>query len=153
MFRFALDATSRDEVKLGEEIAFIRSYLEIEQARFGERLRYRIEAPPDLLDCPVPPMLIQPLVENSVRHGISPRSQGGSIVVRTALHGGLLSVTVEDDGVGFLPGQREGVGLPNVRARVLRLSGADHFHVESKPGAGTVVSLELPLREYADPHR
>jgi GAF domain-containing protein len=165
MFRFVLDATRREEVKLSEEIEFIRSYLEIEQARFGSKLRYSIDMPAELGDYPIPPMLIQPLVENAVRHGISPQPAGGCVSVRASLRDDLLSITVEDDGAGFSrDGQSgkyagHGIGLANVRERVARISGAGRFCVRSAPGEGTSISFEIAPRqtpaerEYADHHR
>jgi hypothetical protein len=105
IFRYAVDSTRREVVPLREEIDFIRSYLEIERARFEEKLRFEIDAPESLLDTPVPPMLIQPLVENAVKHGISPKIEGGTIhvSVRAIPHG--LSIRVDDDGVGFNPAE------------------------------------------------
>lgn len=147
VFHFALEATRSEMVPLVQEIEFIRSYLAVEQARFEEKLRYQIDVPEELHGCQVPPMLIQPLVENAVKHGISPRARGGELAIRVRLREGYLHVSVEDDGVGFDPSlltePQNGIGLSNVRERVERLSGPEHWRVESRPGGGTVVSFEL----------
>ncbi|HLJ47507.1 MAG TPA: histidine kinase [Bryobacteraceae bacterium] len=160
MFRFALDASHREEVRLGDEIAFVRSYLEIERARFGAKLRYTIDVPGELEDYLIPPMLIQPLIENSVKHGIAPRPLGGSLTVRARLYDGMINVVVEDDGKGFEPGGvRNGIGLANVRERIEKLSGPHHFTLRTAPREGTSVSFDITAKaqstesDYASPHR
>lgn len=157
VFRFALDSSSRDLVPLGEELEFIESYMRIEQARFGTRLCYRMEAPDELRPLLIPPMLIQPLVENAIKHGVSPRPEGGQVTIRATLDHGMLRIEVEDDGAGFDPQRaRSGVGLANVRDRVERIAGAGHWHVRSSPGAGTCVGFEVVVERaevYADTHR
>ncbi len=160
MFRYALDATNREEVRLGDEIAFVRSYLEIEQARFGAKLRYTIDVPDELADYLIAPMLIQPLIENSVKHGIAPRPLGGSLTVRARLYDGMINIVVEDDGKGFEPASaRNGIGLTNVRERVEKLSGPNHFTLRTAPREGTSISFDIaaktrrPEPEYADHHR
>jgi signal transduction histidine kinase len=148
IFQFALEASRQETVALGREVAFVRSYLEIGKARFEDKLEYRIDVPEDLWDVPVPPMLVQPLVENAVRHGISPMSQPGRVMVTARLHDDRLWIAVEDDGIGFEADQpagqpQQGVGLSNVAERVQRLAGAGHWQVRSSPGAGTTVRFDL----------
>ncbi len=147
IFQFALEASRQETVTLGREVAFVRSYLEIEKARFEEKLEYAIDVPDELADLPVPPMLVQPLVENAVRHGISPKQGPGRVTVRAKLREKELSISIEDDGVGFEPSPRatEGIGMANVAARVERLAGPGHWRVESSPGAGARVSFDLPV--------
>lgn len=144
IFQFALEATRQETIPLGREIAFVRSYLEIEKARFEEKLSYEIDVPDSLGDVPVPPMLIQPLVENAVRHGISAKTGPGCVTVRARMENDRLCVRVEDDGVGFEPSRESnGVGLSNVAQRVERLAGAGHWQVRSQPGAGASVQFDL----------
>jgi sensor histidine kinase YesM len=144
VFRYVLDSTRRETVPLREEIAFIRSYLEIEQARFEDKLRFEIDMPEALLDEPVPPMLLQPLVENAIKHGIAPKIGGGAIRI-SALRGEHgLRFTVSDDGVGFDRARaRMNVGIANVRARVEALGGGWTLH--SAPEQGTSISFELAI--------
>ena len=139
VFRYALDSTRREAVKLGEEIGAVRSYLEIERARFEDRLGYSIDVADELLDVLVPPMLIQPLVENAVKHGIAPKAGGGTVRVAAERCEPGIRVTVSDDGVGFEPSRTaSNIGMGNVRARVERDGGT--MRVESRPGAGTEIS-------------
>jgi signal transduction histidine kinase len=142
VFRYALDSTRRDMVALAEEIDFIRSYLEIEAERFEQKLNYQIEAPEDLRETRLPPMLIQPLVENALKHGIGPKMEGGTVRIAAARTERGVRLTVSDDGVGFdLGGAEMNVGMTNVRQRVEALGGA--WRVESRPGEGTAIALEL----------
>jgi len=142
IFRYALDSTRHAAVPLREELDAIRAYLEIEKERFEDKLRFHIEAPDDLLETPIPPMLIQPLVENAVKHGISPRLAGGAVRVSVARADSRIRVTVSDDGEGFDPARvTSGIGTENVRARVEKAGGT--WHVESRLGYGTKVVFEL----------
>jgi signal transduction histidine kinase len=144
IFQFALEASRQETVALEHELAFVRSYLEIEKARFEEKLDYRIDVPEELADLPIPPMLVQPLVENAVRHGISPKPAPGHVIVTARLKDDRLWISVEDDGVGFEPSpSRQGIGLGNVAERVERLAGPGHWQVQSAPGAGTLVRFDL----------
>jgi LytS/YehU family sensor histidine kinase len=147
VFRFALDASGRESVPVADEVEFLRAYLDIERLRFEGRLRYEIDFPDALNDRVIPPMLIQPLVENAVRHGLAPRPEGGTVRVSVRENDGRLTVRVEDDGVGFDVGgtaAQQGVGLANVRDRVTRFFGPEAWHLESRPGRGTLVELNLP---------
>ena len=142
VFRYALDSTRREAVPLREEIASIRSYLEIEKERFEDKLHYKIEVSDDALDALLPPMLVQPLVENALKHGITPKSGGGSVSVAAARHNGRLRVCVVDDGAGFDSDHTQpNVGMSNVRARVEKIGGT--WHVQSTPGHGTEITFEV----------
>ena len=144
VFRYALDSTRRQVVPLRDEIASIRSYLEIEKERFEDRLQYKIEVPDDALDALLPPMLVQPLVENALKHGITPKSCGGSVLIAAACHNGRLQVRVADDGVGFDSDRTPpNVGMANVRARVEKMGGT--WHLKSSPGHGTEIVFEVKL--------
>jgi two-component system, LytTR family, sensor kinase len=136
---------------LREELSFIDDYLAIEMVRFGDKLRFKKEVDPDTLDRPVPSMLLQPLIENSIRHGLSSKVDGGMIRVRTHSSEGRLLVIVEDDGVG-IPENRlatlfeSGIGVSNVNERLKVLFGNDYrMWVDSKPGEGTTTGIEIPL--------
>jgi sensor histidine kinase YesM len=149
VFRYALGTSERHHVKLGEEADFLEAYLAIEHVRFEERLRYRIDIPEELRECLIPPMIIQPLVENAVIHGIWPKIAGGSIIVAARQVDSKLHISVQDDGEGFdcqnLSSNACGIGLQNVRSRITMLDPGNHLHIESKPGAGTTVAFELPF--------
>jgi two-component system, LytTR family, sensor kinase len=135
---------------LREELAFIDNYMTIEMVRFGEKLRFIKEIDPETLDRFVPSMLLQPLIENSIRHGLAPKVDGGMIRVRSYLADGRLHLVVEDDGVG-IPETRlatlfeQGIGVSNVNERLKVLYGPDYrMWIDSKPGEGTRTGIEIP---------
>jgi two-component system LytT family sensor kinase len=143
-------------VPFREELSFTDDYLGIEVVRFGaEKLRVVKEIEPDTLELLVPCVLLQPLIENSIKHGLEPRLQGGTITLRSRILGTKLIVEVEDDGVGMPEGRaREvgfvsrgaGIGMRNVRERLEVLYGnSARFEVFSRPGRGTRVTLEIPM--------
>jgi two-component system LytT family sensor kinase len=144
-------------ILLRDELSFTDDYLGIEVVRFGaEKLRVVKEIDPETLDLPVPSMLLQPLIENSIKHGLEPRISGGTITLRSRIEGGRMMIEVEDDGVGIAPGRQRssgvltgtGIGMKNVRERLDVLFGdAAHFDVTSRPGRGTKVTLGIPVRE------
>ncbi len=149
LLRLTVDAAGTQEVPLRRELDFLRAYLEIEQARFRDRLSVRMHVDPDVLDARVPNLLLQPLVENSLRHGIAERAGPGCIEVSAGREGGRLRLEVRDDGGGLPAGGavRERVGLGNTRARLLQLYGAEHrFEVRGAPGGGVSAVVMLPLR-------
>ncbi len=150
MLRMSLDSHNTEQVPLREELRLVKLYLEIERVRFGERLQVGEEFDPECLDQKVPPLLLQPLVENAVRHGIGNLPDGGSVTLRAYCEGRQLHLEVEDDGPGFEPsGAESGVGLSSVRRRLQELYGeAHHFQVE-RCGGRTRVILRLPLSHTA----
>ncbi|MEK6397835.1 MAG: histidine kinase, partial [Terriglobus sp.] len=144
-------------VPFRDELAFTDDYLAIEVVRFGEKLRVVKEIAPETLDLVVPSMLLQPLIENSIKHGLEPRISGGTVTLRSRLQGERLLLEVEDDGVGVAPERdvsmpisglrREGngIGMKNVRERMEVLYGSDAvMEMESRPGRGTRITLEMP---------
>jgi two-component system LytT family sensor kinase len=145
-------------VQFRDELATTDDYLSIEIARFGaEKLTVAREIDPRSLDIPVPSMLLQPLVENSIKHGLEPRIAGGVITLRSRLEQGKLIIEVEDDGVGIAPGRAHtsgvlqgtgnGIGMKNVRERLEVLYGdAALFDITSRPGRGTKVTLSFPAQ-------
>lgn len=143
--RMTLDAAPEQLVPLRKELAFIEAYLAIERVRFQERLQVRVEIPLELMAARVPSFILQPLVENALKHGLSDRSQGGTLIVRARRDSEFLVLEVQDDGEGFVAG-REGVGLSNVRARLsLLYKGAYHIDILGAPGRGTLVVLRFPM--------
>jgi two-component system LytT family sensor kinase len=135
---------------LGEELSFIEDYLAIEMVRFGDKLRFVKEIDPATLDLLVPSMLLQPLVENSIRHGLASKVDGGTIRLRSQLVGGRLQLLVEDDGVGIPEAKlatlfEHGIGVNNVNERLKVLFGGGYrMWIDSRPGEGTSTGIELP---------
>ncbi len=132
---------------LSREIEFIDDYLSLEVARFGaEKLRVEKDLDPRSLDVPVPSMMLQPLVENAVRHGLSPKVGGGVVRVEAARDGARLRIAVRDNGLGFKEAAREGIGLRNVRERLTAAYGEQAtLEIESARGGGTSVIIDMPV--------
>ncbi len=135
---------------LREELSFIDDYLSIEVVRFGDKLRFEKDVDPDTLDMLVPSMLLQPLIENCIKHGLSSKVEGGTIRLRSRRRDSRLVLSVADDGVG-IPEARlatlleQGIGVSNVSERLKVLFGSDHkMNIESQPGRGTRIEIEIP---------
>ncbi len=146
--RATLDRPTTMEVLLDEEIELARRYLEIEQIRFGDRLRLDILVPSETRRALVPPLILQPIVENAVRHGILPREGGGTLSIRAAHSDGWLTLGVSDDGPG-LPERAvpAGVGLANTRARLAELyGGLAELSFAAVATGGLAVSIRIPFR-------
>ena len=142
--RLTLDSAGVQEVTLKREMEYLDKYLEIEQVRFGERLEVRRTVEPGTLDLLVPNLVLQPLVENAVRHGIAPRASGGRIDVIARESAGKLAIEVCDDGPGAAE-IREGVGISNTRARLEQLYGpAARLDLANAPGGGFRARLDIP---------
>jgi two-component system LytT family sensor kinase len=144
-----------DFTTLADELHSIHSYVELERARFGDRLTVTLQIAPESLSTVIPFLSVQPLVENAVRHGLEPREAGGTIVISARDEGTQTEITVEDDGVGMSPerlrallasGSRAtNVGLRNVDTRVRQLYGDQHaLEIETNEGAGTLVRMRVP---------
>ncbi len=145
--RLTLRNTGRAEVTLREELDFLERYLEIEKTRFGERLKARFRIRSEVLDARVPNLLLQPLVENAIRHGIGREAAGGRLEVSATREDGRLLLRVADDGPGLGAAPvREGIGLTNTRERLRHLFGDDFTLVYGNaPEGGFVISLAFPL--------
>jgi sensor histidine kinase YesM len=149
LLRVTLNSSNVQEVTLREELELLQKYLDIEQTRFGPRLSVRMHVHPEALDARVPNLLLQPLVENAVRHGIAPHSRPGFIVLEAARAGARLRIQVRDSGEG-VPADRltllnQGVGLANTRARLQHLYRADHEFVFSNTDGGFCVTVAIPF--------
>ncbi len=162
LLRYTLENAGRQEVPLKEEMEFLELYLGIQQMRFPDRLRVELRVAPETLDALVPNLILQPLVENAIRHGIAPRAAGGTVGVTARRDDSLLEIKVYDDGPGLWRGGTPptsfpaapsstsngdggGIGLSNTRARLEQLYGGAHrFSIENAPGGGLLVTLEIP---------
>jgi sensor histidine kinase YesM len=151
LLRHSLDSMEEQEISLAQELEFIEAYLRIEQKRFGERLRLEQNIPEALLKALVPALILQPLVENAIRHGIEPRRGPGLISIEATQEDQLLHLMVRDNGRG-LPGAgsesaaRHRIGLANTRARLQALYGQDQsFSVGKAEPQGCQVDVHLPL--------
>ena len=152
LLRMALARDGAQEVPLADELHFLRRYLELQQMRFGARLRVEYDVEPAAEPLLVPRLLLQPLVENAIRHGVSRRPGAGQVRVRAWCRQHDLHLAVEDDGAGLgesgAPGS--GIGLANTRARLARLYGDRHdFAILARPEGGVCVEICLPAREGA----
>ncbi len=145
LLRFALDAGRRGMVPLAEEMKLVGDYLEIEKARLGDRLSYAVEVDAEVAACAVPPLSVQTLVENSVKHVIAPRPQGGRLRVGAIGAGGSVIVRVWDDGAGFaLDGGGPGHGLDNLQSRLADRFGEKAALIVAREDGGTLVTMTLP---------
>jgi len=149
LLRAALAGAETQEVTLRQELGFLERYLEIEKIRFGARLTVQMDIAPDTLEAQVPNLILQPLVENAIRHGIAPRAKPGRIELHARRQADRLTLDVCDNGAG-LPKEgtvEEGVGLSNTRARLRELYGeAHHFELRGRPEGGLRVQLTIPFR-------
>lgn len=149
LLRMTTDGAVRQEVALVRELNFVGAYLEIERTRFHDRLTVIQDIDPDVLDCVVPNLILQPLVENAVRHGLSPRVAPGTLTITARRVDDRVRITVRDDGRGLPPPEerRERVGIGNTRLRLRQTYGDAHrFELADAPGGGTLVLIEVPYR-------
>jgi signal transduction histidine kinase len=155
LLRMSLDMVGVQEVSLKDELDFLSKYLEIERTRFRDRLTVVFDVQPDTFDALVPNLLLQPLVENAIKHGVGPRPAPGTITIRSRQVGGMLELSVQDDGVGLsaarLSDFNRGIGLSNTRSRLEHLYGTLHrFEFRQPPQGGLLVLIEIPLAEVAE---
>jgi two-component sensor histidine kinase len=152
LLRMSLESKDRQEVPLAEELAFLDHYLAIQKIRFGRRLKVEIDIAPEVRYAQVPSLFLQPLVENAIRHGISPRASGGTVAVTAEPVDGRLVIRVSDDGAGLPAGwsleQSTGLGLSVTRERIAGLypDGNGSFVIRGREEGGTLVEIVLPLR-------
>jgi sensor histidine kinase YesM len=154
LLRLALQTVGIQEVALKQELDFLAKYLEIEQTRFRDRLTVKFDIEPHTLDALVPNLILQPLVENSIKHGIGPRPMPGRIEIRSRRVGGFVELEVRDNGVGLsevrLSDFNRGVGLANTRSRLQHLYGSNHrFEFRQPADGGLSVVIAIPMAEAA----
>jgi len=143
--RASLNATRRESTTLGEEKELIGAYLDVLKVRMETRLRYSIEIDPELESFTLPPMLLQPVIENAIRHGLEPKVEGGEVVFSARREGDRVAIEIADSGVGFAPVTRGGVGLANLRDRLKVLYGdAASFDIGENAPSGSRITLRLP---------
>lgn len=145
--RVALARTRSERTTLGDELTMLENYLQILQMRFGARLRWQVDAVEEVRLIQFPPMLLQPLVENAIRHGIEPKLGGGLLKISARIEQGILHLRVDDDGVGFNDKKSgSGAGLENIRARLKALHGSSaKLELQTNEMGGVSSMLELPL--------
>jgi two-component system, LytTR family, sensor kinase len=158
LLRISLNAVGVQEVSLKEELDFLAKYLEIEQTRFRDRLTVVFEVAPETLDALVPNLILQPLVENAIKHGIGPRAAPGRITIASRRVADTVELTVQDNGLGLsaarLSDFNRGVGLSNTRSRLEHLYGAAHrFEFRQPAGGGLLVLIVVPLASVAEDAR
>jgi two-component system LytT family sensor kinase len=150
LLRVTLDQNSEQEVPLADELGFVRRYLAIEEFRFPDRLRVEVDVPEELLSASVPNLILQPLVENAIRHGVAKSSSSSFVRISARRQNGWLELAVEDDGPGlptdWRPRAERGVGLRNVRSRMEQLYGSrQEFVILNTEPEGTAARLRIPL--------
>jgi LytS/YehU family sensor histidine kinase len=146
LLRALLDQTRQNSTTLRKELQVAEAYLSVLKIRMGERLAYRIEVPPELAGKEIPAMLLQPLVENAVKHGIEPRMNGGMVCVTAAAEGNQLVLAVKDNGVGFVPNSVESIGLGAIRERLtVQFGETANLEVTRTEDQWTQVAIRIPL--------
>jgi len=147
LLRGYLSRSNEQEIPLCREIELLETYTRIQKRRFEDRLSWRLDVPEGLMDAAIPALLLQPLVENSIVHGIAPRSQPGQVSVSARRNGSALNLEVIDDGLGLPEGYVEGIGLSNTRSRLRQLYGEQHLFELTRGGnGGVVIKIGIPLR-------
>jgi two-component system, LytTR family, sensor kinase len=154
LLRLSLDQSKPQEVPLHEELAFLDRYLEIEQTRFADRLKVQKQVSPDVERALVPYLILQPLVENAIRHGIEPREDQGNVIIGARRSNGMLELRVTDNGAGLAnqpaASAREGIGLSNTRSRLRHLYGENYrLELASAAGGGLEARIDIPYRTEA----
>ena len=149
--RRVLEDSNRQEVRLSEEIEYLQKYLEIQKVRFSDRLAVKIQVPGELLGSQVPSLILQPMVENAIKHGIAKRAQGGEIRVSAARSNGMLKLTVYNDGPGLAADRengRSGIGISNTRTRLRSLYGESfELSLQNHGQHGVEAAVSVPFRE------
>jgi hypothetical protein len=149
LLRTSLARTRQPMVTLGEELDLLRAYLGIMAVRMGERLDWQIDAAPDVLTARLPPLLVQPLVENAIRHGLEPKADAGRLSIRCQRQGDMLDIEVSDNGLGLSGNVSDGTGLTNVRQRLAATCGSESsLLLTTNPAGGIIARLRLPFHDH-----
>jgi len=152
--RTSLSKTRGDATTVGQEMEMIRAYLNIFKVRMEDRLHYRIDVPDSIKDLPFPPMLVQPLVENAIKHGIEPKIEGGEVSIRGKSNGDILRLEIADTGTGFHKERDLGIGLSNIRERLNSLYGdKGRLILEENRPSGLKAIIEVPYVKDQGDHR
>jgi len=150
IFRYMLRGPNAEFVPLADELKVVEAYLEIEKARFGDQIEVSEQVDDGVRNVLLPGLILQPLVENAVKHGISRKIGGGAVMIEAARDNGDLRLTVRDTGVGIQTRDNifdKGVGLRNVRDRLVKLYGPSYApSIETRDGVGTTVTVRIPLK-------
>jgi len=148
ILRTSLSRTMPDKTTLAQEISMIEAYLHIQKIRMDERLNYEIDVPDNIRQYSFPPMLLQPLVENAIKHGLEPKVEGGEIVIRATEENNILTIKVADTGLGFSDFDKAGVGIANVRKRLGLLFGEKgRLIIEENKPHGVQATIEVPIND------
>jgi len=150
LLRITLESGNRKELPLSEELEFIRKYLDIEKIRIGERLTITMEIDPKSLDCMVPTLILQPLVENAIKYGVAPHTGTGRIDIRTSRSNGQMMLSVADNGPGPVTAERVrpgGIGLTNTRARLEHHFGQHGRLYLDRRADGFTAQITFPCRK------
>ncbi len=152
--RLSLNKIREDVTTLGLEMKLIQAYLDLYQVRMGDRLSYTMDLPESLTGFNIPPMLLQPLVENALKHGLEPKIEGGEIAIRASSSNGLVRIEIHDTGLGFVPGGNSGLGLANIKERLKALfADRAQLVLELPEGGGVTAILEVPDVNHPGRHR
>ncbi len=145
--RATLATTREKETTLGADFEMMKTFLSILQIRMGERLKVRFDLPDELRDLLIPPMLLQPLVENAIKHGLEPKINGGEVALSAKMVGGKVAISVADSGLGFQNSTSNGIGLKNVRERVKQIYGdTGSVSIEENQPCGTRITITLDAK-------
>ena len=153
LLRKTLDDSHGHTVPLADELAFLNGYLRLQQIRFSDRLNVRLDIAPETVDALVPVMILQPIVENAIEHGMSSESRVSTIAIRTTMENSQVRLSVSDTGPGFRPATAafvKGIGLTNTESRLAQLYGSAHeIEYTRMSGAGASVTISIPFQEAA----
>lgn len=150
LFRFQLKATKNDRVSLKEELGFLKKYLELEKARFGNRLKIEFNIAPESLEASIPPILLQPIVENAIKHGVAPKIKGGTVSILASVANHFILFKIKDNGIGLNPkylSKNEGLGLSNTKKRLAKIYDED-LTIQNQPTGGVIVEFKIPFQKY-----
>lgn len=150
MLRYSLDSFEKEEVSLSNELSFVKTYLSLEKRRLGERLNVEFAIDNDIKDIPIPPMIVQPLVENAVKHGIAPKEKGGTIILQIRQQNQRLHFHIEDTGQGMpdlnIHKKQDGIGLKNTNEMLTKRYGKEsELEITENEPQGTIVTFSIPI--------